>query len=231
MTVVNGTYDDAVRASAALAGDRALVVSDTSWEGYTEVPRTVIDGYSTIFSELDAQLTAPPQVVVIPMGVGALLAAAVEHYAAHATIVAVEPRSAACGLHSAAAGHPVVVPGPHDSIMAGLNCGTVSRVAWPVVSRGVDVFVAVDDADGRSGDARSRDGRHRRRRDRRGGPRRSPRDRSRDARRGPRSARARALHRGRHRPERIPADRRPGRAPELGRRRFRARFWHLPTSR
>ena len=145
VTVVNGTYDDAVRASAELATDRALVVSDTSWDGYTEIPRTVIEGYSTIFAELDTQLTAPPEVVVIPMGVGALLAAAVEHYAAGATIVSVEPVSAACGLHSAAAGHPVVVPGPHDSIMAGLNCGTVSPVAWPVVSSGVDVFVAVDD--------------------------------------------------------------------------------------
>jgi diaminopropionate ammonia-lyase len=147
VTIVDGTYDDAVRASAEMAGDRALVVSDTSWEGYAEVPLTVIQGYSTIFSELDAQLAPPPQVVVIPMGVGALLAAAVEHYAADATVVAVEPRSAACGLHSAAAGHPVEVPGPHDSIMAGLNCGTVSPVAWPAVSRGVDVFVAVDDAD------------------------------------------------------------------------------------
>ena len=146
LTVVDGTYDDAVRASAALATDRALVVSDTSWDGYTEVPRTVIEGYSTIFAELDAQLAAPPEVVVIPMGVGALLAAAVQHYAARATIVSVEPVSAACGLQSAAAGHPVVVPGPHDSIMAGLNCGSVSPVAWPVVSRGVDVFVAVDDA-------------------------------------------------------------------------------------
>jgi len=146
VTVVDGTYDDAVRASAALATDRTLVVSDTSWDGYNEVPRTVIEGYSTIFAELDAQLAAPPEVVVIPMGVGALLAAAVEHYDAAATIVAVEPVSAACGLHSAAAGHPVFVPGPHDSIMAGLNCGTVSPVAWPVVSRGVDLFVAVDDA-------------------------------------------------------------------------------------
>src|SRR5437763_2066009 len=142
VTVVDGTYDDAVQASADLATDRALVVSDTSWAGYTEVPRTVIEGYSTIFAELDAQLAAPPEVVVIPMGVGALLAAAVEHYDAAATIVAVEPVSAACGLHSAAAGHPVFVPGPHDSIMAGLNCGTVSPVAWPLVSRGVDLFVA-----------------------------------------------------------------------------------------
>jgi diaminopropionate ammonia-lyase len=145
VTVVDGTYDDAVRASAALASDRALVVSDTSWEGYTEVPRTVIEGYSTIFAEIDEQLDAPPDLVVVPMGVGALAAAVVDRYAADADIVAVEPLSAACGLRSAEAGHPVMVPGPHDSIMAGLNCGTVSVVAWPTVSRGVDLFVAIDD--------------------------------------------------------------------------------------
>lgn len=147
VTVVHGTYDDAVRESAGRATDRVLVVSDTSWDGYTEVPRTVIEGYRTIFAELDEQLATTPQLVVVPMGVGALTAAAVEHYAPSATIVAVEPLSAACGLQSAAAGHPVVVPGPHDSIMAGLNCGTVSPVAWPVVSRGVDMFVAVGDRD------------------------------------------------------------------------------------
>jgi diaminopropionate ammonia-lyase len=146
--VVNGTYDDAVHASAELATDHVLVISDTSWDGYTEVPRTVIEGYSTIFSEVDEQLPdAAPDVVVVPMGVGALAAAVVDHYADSALIVAVEPMRAACGLHSAQAGHPVFVPGPHDSIMAGLNCGTVSVVAWPAVSRGVDLFVAVDDAD------------------------------------------------------------------------------------
>ena len=145
VTVVDGTYDDAVRASAELAGDRRLVVSDTSWEGYTEVPADVIDGYTTIFAELDEQLAAAPDLVVVPMGVGALTAAAVAHYASIATVVAVEPLSAACGLRSAEAGRPVFVPGPHDSIMAGLNCGTVSPVAWPSVSAGVDAFVAVSD--------------------------------------------------------------------------------------
>jgi diaminopropionate ammonia-lyase len=145
VTVVDGTYDDAVRASAALASDRDLVVSDTSWDGYTDVPATVIEGYSTIGAEVDEQLDAPPEVVVVPMGIGALAAAIVEHYAATATVVAVEPLGAACGLRSAEAGHPVTVPGPHRSIMAGLNCGTVSVVAWPTVSRGVDLFVAVDD--------------------------------------------------------------------------------------
>jgi diaminopropionate ammonia-lyase len=145
VTVVEGSYDDAVRASATLADDDALVVSDTSWEGYTEIPRNVIDGYATIFAEADAQLAARPDLVVVPMGVGALAAATVRHYAATAMIAVVEPLAAACGLASAVAGHPVEVAPPHDSIMAGLNCGTVSIVAWPAVSSGADIFVAVDD--------------------------------------------------------------------------------------
>jgi diaminopropionate ammonia-lyase len=147
VTVVDGTYDDAVRASAEPADDRVLVVSDTSWDGYTEVPRAVIEGYATIFAEVDQQLAAPPEVVVVPMGVGALAAAVVVHYSVSATVIVVEPESAACGLLSAATGEPVVVPGPHDSIMAGLNCGTVSIVAWPIVAAGADVFVAIGDDD------------------------------------------------------------------------------------
>jgi diaminopropionate ammonia-lyase len=145
-TVVDGTYDDAVAVSASLAADDVLVISDTSWPGYVDTPAHVIDGYATIFAEVDQQLgAAAPDVVVVQMGVGALAAAVVAHYANVATVVVVEPRSAACGLRSAEAGEPVVVPGPHDSIMAGLNCGTVSVVAWPTVARGVDIFVAVDD--------------------------------------------------------------------------------------
>ncbi|MDQ1432962.1 MAG: diaminopropionate ammonia-lyase [Actinomycetota bacterium] len=144
--VVDGTYDDAVAASARLAADDVLVVSDTSWDGYLDVPAHVIEGYATIFAEVDEQLDgSKPDLVVVPMGVGALTAAVVAHYAARATIVAVEPTSAACGLASARAGRPVLVPGPHPSIMAGLNCGTVSLIAWPAVLAGVDVFVAVDD--------------------------------------------------------------------------------------
>jgi diaminopropionate ammonia-lyase len=147
VTVVDGTYDDAVVESAGAARPDVLVISDTSWDGYTEVPRWVIDGYSTIFSEVDEQLGAVvPDVAVVQMGVGALTAAVVDRYAGSSAIVAVEPLSAACGLRSAEVGRPTYVPGPHDSIMAGLNCGAVSVVAWPTVAAGVDVFVAVDDA-------------------------------------------------------------------------------------
>ena len=144
--VVHGTYDDAVAASAALADDDVLVVSDTSWDGYVDVPARVIEGYATIFAEVDEQLGADAvDLVVVPMGVGALTAAVVAHYSAHAAIGAVDPLTAACGLASARAGKPAFVPGPHDSIMAGLNCGTVSLIAWPTVEAGVDAFVAVDD--------------------------------------------------------------------------------------
>ncbi len=153
VTVVDGTYDDAIAASAALASEDHLVVSDTSWPGYAEVPGWVIGGYTTIFDEVDEQLAAagaaPLDVVVVQMGVGALAAAVTDHYRADdgsgPLIVVVEPESAACGLRSAEAGELVDVPGPHRSIMAGLNCGRASELAWPAVVAGTDVFVAVDD--------------------------------------------------------------------------------------
>ena len=156
--VVDGTYDDAVAAAAALAGERVLVVSDTAWPGYERVPACVIDGYSTIFHELDAQLGDgfEPDVVLVQIGVGALAAATVRHYRrrglrSRPRLVGVEPESAACALASARAGRLTSVPGPHDSIMAGLNCGTPTSIAWPVLRAGVDVFVAIDDERARDG--------------------------------------------------------------------------------
>lgn len=144
--VVDGTYDEAVAVSAKEAADDVLIISDTSWEGYDEVPGWVIDGYSTIFDEVDEQLDGVvPDIVVSQMGVGALTAAVCDHYARTSTVVVVEPLTAACGLRSAGAGHLVEVAGPHGSIMAGLNCGNVSGLAWPRVSAGVDAFVAIPD--------------------------------------------------------------------------------------
>ena len=146
--VVEGTYEDAVARSAETASDDCLVISDTSWEGYQDVPRWVIEGYSTIFKELDEQLPGVPDVVFIQMGVGALAAAAARHYKARPDgmrMIGVEPESAACILASMEAGEIVTVPGPHDSIMAGLNCGTPSVVAWPYVSHGYDVYMSVAD--------------------------------------------------------------------------------------
>lgn len=150
----DGTYDDAVARAAAEAGERALVISDTSWPGYEDVPRCVIEGYSTIFWEIEdelARLGEPgPGLVAIQIGVGALAAAVVRHFRRPARtttpfILGVEPTHAACALASIEAGEMVELPGPHDSIMSGLNCGIPSPVAWPFVSRGIDAFIAVED--------------------------------------------------------------------------------------
>ena len=61
------------------------------------------------------------------------------------SIVGVEPTRAACLLAAMRAGQIVDVPGPHDSIMAGLNAGRASLIAWPIVSTGIDLFAAVED--------------------------------------------------------------------------------------
>ncbi|MGH2946482.1 MAG: pyridoxal-phosphate dependent enzyme [Solirubrobacteraceae bacterium] len=135
--VVDGTYDDAVDAAAALAGDGTLVIQDT---GEGPVPAWVIDGYATIGAEIDAE----PDIVAVQIGVGSFAAAMVRRFAG-TRIVGVEPVAAACALASAEAGRPVEVPGPHDSAMAGLNCGRVSPVAWPVISRGIEAFATVGD--------------------------------------------------------------------------------------
>lgn len=154
VTVVNGSYDDAVAQSATLASDRALVISDTAWEGYTEVPRWIMEGYTTILRELDEQLAEAGDTRVdlatAQMGVGGLATAVVWHYrrpelADKPRIVGVEPLAADCVLESAQADHIVEVPGPHHSIMAGLCCGIPSLVAWPIISKGIDVFVAIND--------------------------------------------------------------------------------------
>ena len=154
VVVVKGTYDEAVERSYEEAGERSLVVSDMSWPGYERIPSWVIEGYSTMLWEIDDELEsrgeAGPDLVVVQVGVGAFAAAVTRHFrvpqrSRHPKLLGVEPAGAACLLESVAARRIVSVPGPHDSIMAGLNCGRPSLVAWPTVSRGIDVLVAVDD--------------------------------------------------------------------------------------
>ena len=153
--VVDGSYDDAVATAAETAGERCIVISDTAWPGYEEIPRWVIEGYSSIFHEIDHELAirgeAGPDIVVVQIGVGALAAAVVAHFRRDGLrrktmIIGIEPLEAACALRSIEAGRIVTLPGSQHSIMAGLNCGTPSPVAWPLVSTGVDLFAAIDDA-------------------------------------------------------------------------------------
>lgn len=148
---VEGSYDDAVRAAADFAGaatDRELV-QDTAWPGYEEVPGWIIDGYRTLLREIDETLRGAPDLVAVPVGVGSLAQAVATHYrregAPHPVLLCVEPDTAACLLSSLHAGRMVSVD-TADTVMAGMNCGTVSSLAWPVLSAGVDAAVTVTDA-------------------------------------------------------------------------------------
>ncbi len=156
VTHVGGSYDDAVDAAAAFARSHgAMLLQDTSWPGYEQVPAWIVEGYATLFAESDAQLAelgaGRPDLVVVPAGVGSLAQAAVTHYRGggdpwRTAIMTVEPTTAACVLASLRADEAVTVPTQPTS-MAGLNCGTPSSLAWPVLRAGLDAAVAVDDGE------------------------------------------------------------------------------------
>lgn len=145
--VVDGDYDATIARSAEEASERCLVIDDTSWPGYEDVPRWVIEGYGTIFREVAEQMEGGPTLAFVPIGVGALGAAAVGFYkrTPGTLVVGVEPESAACVLASIATGRIVTLSDPQDSIMAGLNCGTPSPIAFPTLDAGLDWCVAVED--------------------------------------------------------------------------------------
>jgi diaminopropionate ammonia-lyase len=147
-------YDDAVRHAAASTAGRAadLLVQDTAWPGYEEVPAWIVQGYRTLFGEIDAQHPGHPDLVVVPTGVGSLLQAAIEHHrtpgrAHRPALLAVEPVTAACVTRSLRAGEPVTVDTATPTAMAGLNCGTVSSTAWPAIRAGLDAGIGVTDAE------------------------------------------------------------------------------------
>jgi diaminopropionate ammonia-lyase len=153
VATVPGGYDEAVAAAARWAHGQpgALLVQDTAWPGYEQVPGWIAEGYSTLFAELDEQLPGhgAPALVVVPVGVGSLAQVAIAHYRGSGrgtgtALLAVEPDTAACALASLRAGQPVTVRTGH-TVMAGLNCGTVSALAWPYLAGGLDAAIAVSD--------------------------------------------------------------------------------------
>lgn len=152
---VPGDYDQAVRRAAAYADDKPgrALVQDTAWAGYTKVPEWIVQGYQTLLHEVDAELAAggsAVDLVAVPVGVGSLAEAVVRHYrqpgAPRPRVLCVEPSTAACVLASLHAGRPTTVP-TQATVMAGLNCGTISASAWPVLVAGLDAAVAVADQD------------------------------------------------------------------------------------
>jgi diaminopropionate ammonia-lyase len=149
---VDGDYNDAVRRAAAFAVDqpgRALI-QDTAWAGYEQVPAWIVQGYQTLLDEVDTQLGGTPDLVAVPVGVGSLAEAVVRHYrrhgAAHPSVLSVEPDTAAC-LWASLTSARVTTVATSVTVMAGLNCGTISSSAWPVLRAGCDAAVTVSDQD------------------------------------------------------------------------------------
>jgi diaminopropionate ammonia-lyase len=155
VTEVDGTYDETVERAAAEQASGALLVQDQWLPGYDEVPAWIGEGYATLFWEAEEQLAGrggrAPGLLLVQIGVGALAGAAVRHFRREGLgrpplLVGVEPARAACALASLEAGRVVTLPvGADASIMAGLNCGTPSAAAWPLLRAGLDAVVAVQD--------------------------------------------------------------------------------------
>ncbi|MBT1098020.1 diaminopropionate ammonia-lyase [Streptomyces sp. Tu102] len=157
VTEVAGPYDEAVRhATEAADAPHTVLIQDTGWPGYERIPGWIVEGYATLCAEIDEQLaahavTSGPDLVAVPVGVGSLAQAVVTHYRSRPSgrapaLLSVEPANAACVLRSLALGEPVSVTTGH-TLMAGLNCGTPSGLAWPHLHGGLDAAVAVTDAD------------------------------------------------------------------------------------
>ena len=148
---IKGNYDDSVRACKADAELHGWkVVSDTSSGGDEIMPLWVMQGYTLMIEELLLQLPTQPTHILVQAGVGALPAAVCAHLwmrlgANRPRFICVESENAACLLDSAEAGELRAVEGNLETLMAGLACGEVSKIAWPILSVGTHDFVAISD--------------------------------------------------------------------------------------
>jgi diaminopropionate ammonia-lyase len=155
---VKGSYEDTVRQMAIESSQKQyLIISDTGYEGYTEIPKLIAAGYFTLFSEVEEQITTKnlptPDYVFLQGGVGAFASSGIAFFAEFSskphspTMVTVEPLEADCLLASAKStdGSPQHTQGTLRTRMSALNCGFPSTVAWPIVRSGASLLMAVAD--------------------------------------------------------------------------------------
>lgn len=148
---VDGDYDASVaqtRTDAAAHG--WLIVSDTSWPGYTQAPLDVMAGYGVMAREIVQDLALPPTHVFLQGGVGGLAAAVtavfLQEWEQNAPrVIVVEPELAPCLFASAQANRPTAVEVGEETIMAGLSCGAPSELAWNVLEEAASGFMKIPD--------------------------------------------------------------------------------------
>ena len=151
-------YDDCVRLAAKEADEteRGVIVQDTAWDGYEEIPSWIMQGYGTMAMEAGEQLKDygcdRPTHVFVQAGVGSLAGAVVGYFTNlypdnPPIFVVVEADVAACLYKGAAAGDgdPRIVDGDMQTIMAGLACGEPNTISWDILKNHVKVFIAAPD--------------------------------------------------------------------------------------
>nr|WP_321524763.1 diaminopropionate ammonia-lyase [uncultured Cohaesibacter sp.] len=150
---VDGSFDDAVRLAAKTAKDEGwFVIPDTSDGETVEAPRDVTQGYMLLVDEALDQLRDEPPIthLFLQAGVGGMASASAARFwqaygEERPVTTIVEPEQCACWYESLVAGEPVAVTGDIDSAMAGLSCGEVSLIAWPVLRTGADFMMTLSD--------------------------------------------------------------------------------------
>ena len=158
VTIEEVNYDDCVRMAAAEAAqtEHGVVVQDTAWEGYEEIPAWIMQGYGTMASEAAEQLRQlsvnRPTHVFVQAGVGSLAGAVVGYFANlfpndPPKFVVMEAGAADCLYQGALAGDgaPRIVGGDLQTIMAGLACGEPNIISWDILRNHVSAFVSCPD--------------------------------------------------------------------------------------
>ncbi|KAF4417398.1 Diaminopropionate ammonia-lyase [Fusarium acutatum] len=141
-----GRYEDAMlEAESASKHEKGIMVQDHAFGDYQT---WIVDGYGTMMREVDKQLgSAKADLVIAPVGVGSFAQAVVSHFKRHGTstsTLTVEPDTAACLWKSLEKGEFTEIS-TTGTIMAGLNCGAPSTIAWDVLKNGVDASLTVSD--------------------------------------------------------------------------------------
>lgn len=147
-----GNYDDSVRQAQETASSEGwFVVSDTSYEGYMEIPKDVMQGYEIMAGEALDALGAAPTHIFLQTGVGGMAAAVTAQTKRRwenerPMIILCDPDRSACFLETIRNGAPTAVEGDLDTLMAGLACGEVSALGWQILRDHADAVMALPDA-------------------------------------------------------------------------------------
>lgn len=144
-------YEASMAAAASAAADNGwILLSDSSWPGYFDIPHRLMEGYLALAAETTRQMPAPPDLIVLQAGVGGLAAAGAAWFrhvwGEGPRIVVVEPEFAPALRESIRAGRPVTAPGP-VSTMGRLDCKEPSLIALKGLARDADAFVTVTEAE------------------------------------------------------------------------------------